>query len=226
MPRVRSIRKTSYRLRAQGRCAKQTMLQKQRKEKGVVYIVASLLVPALDPGTKHELFWHGIVQLALYHCYRNILLVNRRWQYRPPPRFCNLEAGWCWSMLRFRKCHLWRISQALLLPAELQLDNGMWTNNEEMLIVTLLRLASMDVWLKLESVIQVEYSRMSRVYKVSIRFFIFISLYYCWARTLFICRQPWIILHSYGLTNWPTIGTSFCQGYANINALCSANFAR
>jgi hypothetical protein len=68
----------------------------------------------------------------------------------------------------FRKRHLWRTSEALLLPHELQLDNGMWTSNEEMLIVLLLRFATTDGWLKLESMIQVELSRLSRVFKVII----------------------------------------------------------
>jgi len=92
--------------------------------------------------------------------------MNRRWQWRPKPTFDGLDRYWCWNFLRFRKEHLWRISEALLLPAELQLDNGMWTDNQEMLIITLLRLATTDAWLKLECMIQVEYSRMSRVFSV------------------------------------------------------------
>jgi hypothetical protein len=115
---------------------------------------------------KHRLFCFGIAHLILYNYSRNILLRNRRWQWRPKPCFDGLDEYWCWSMLRFRKHHLWRVSEALLLPQELHLDNGMITNNEEMLIVTLLRLATTDGWLKLESLIQVELSRLSRVFKV------------------------------------------------------------
>jgi hypothetical protein len=118
--------------------------------------------------TKHLIHFTGVANLILYNYFRNILLRNRRWQWLPTPTFNHLDELWCCSNLRFRKRHLWRISEALLLPRELQLDNGMWTTNEEMLIVLLLRFATTDGWLKLESMIQVELSRLSRVFKVII----------------------------------------------------------
>ena len=161
---IRSIRKTSYRLRARGRCIKQTMEQKERIEKGVVYIAMSKLMPSVHRMTQYMIFLAGIVNFATYNYYRNVVYRNKRWQGRSPPKFDKLDEFWCWSMLRFRKKHLWRISEALLLPAELCMDNGSWTTNEEMLIVLLLRLASTDGWLKLESVIQIEMSRLSRLF--------------------------------------------------------------
>lgn len=122
----------------------------------------------MNHGIRNVLFWWGVAQLMLYNYHKNIIVMNRRWQWRPKPTFDGLDRYWCWNFLRFRKEHLWRISEALLLPAELQLDNGMWTDNQEMLIITLLRLATTDAWLKLECMIQVEYSRMSRVFSATI----------------------------------------------------------
>jgi hypothetical protein len=142
-------------------------LQKDRLETGVILVVSSQVFKSINRRSRQEIYWTGLAHLMLYNYLKNILIVNRRWQWRPPPSFNNLDELWCWSMLRFRKRHLWRISEALLLPQELQLDNGMWTTNQEMLIVTLLRFATTDGWLKLESLIQVEMSRLSRVFKVN-----------------------------------------------------------
>ena len=37
---------------------------------------------------------------------------------------CNLDSLWCWQHLRFKKKHLLRISQALLLPINHRLSNN------------------------------------------------------------------------------------------------------
>ena len=48
------------------------------------------------------------------------------------------------------------------------LENGSWTNNQEMLIVLLTRCASPSSWITIEREIGVEYSRISRIFKVII----------------------------------------------------------
>jgi hypothetical protein len=83
--------------------------------------------------------------LILYSYFRNILLRKRTKMVSPTPTFNHLDELWRWSSkLRFRKRHLWRISEALLLPREVQSDHGMWTTNEEMRIGLLLRFATTD----------------------------------------------------------------------------------
>jgi hypothetical protein len=176
MSRKRSIKKTPYRLRAQGRCAKERLQQKDRLTKGTVYTLVANVVTYLSFMLRIQLYWKGVLNLLQYRLYSRVLYENRKWRYRPPPRINSLQESWCWSFLRFRKIDLWRLSDALLLPAEFQLDNGSWTTNQEMLIVTLLRLAHTSSWIELEALIQIEYSRMSRIFHVRI-YFVYI-LYY------------------------------------------------
>jgi hypothetical protein len=135
----RSISKTSYRIRARGRCSKEVLMQRKRLETGVVYLALAHFMIAVRRELRRRLLLIGTVNLTLYYYYKSTILMNRRWQWRPKPSFQALDEYWCWRILRFRKKHLWRISEALLLPRELHLDNNMETNNEKMLIVTLLR---------------------------------------------------------------------------------------
>ena len=170
---IRSIRKTSYRVRARGRCAKQTLEQKEHRETAQVYITLSKVLPGISVRARFALFWTGIAYTMLYSYSRHILWRNKRWQGRPPPTFGALDKDWCHHFLRFQKEHLWRLSEALLLPAEHRLDNGSWTDNQEMLIVLLLRLGSCDTWMKLEDIIHIEFSHMSRVFKVSMKLLLY-----------------------------------------------------
>jgi hypothetical protein len=148
------------------------MQQKERGENALVYLMLANVLPHINRTTRDVLFWTGVANTLMYDHYRNILDKNRRWQWRPPPTFDALDEYWCWNILGYRKKHLWRIGESLLLPAQLQLENGSWTINQEMLIVLLLRFGNTDGWLVLESIILIEMSRMSRIFKVMLLSFV------------------------------------------------------
>ena len=166
--RRRSIKNTPYRLRAQGQCSKQYLKQRQRLEMGATCLLISVQLVALPNIIRRALLLSAVINFATYNYFRSVLYYSSRWHWHPTPTFDRLEANWCWHHLRFKKKHLWRISEALLLPAEHRLDNGSWTDNQEMLIIFFLRLGSTDKWLSLEDKCGVEYSRMSRIFKVSV----------------------------------------------------------
>ena len=60
---------------------------------------------------------------------------GRHWFGNNMLTFHSLDVNDCWHKLRFKKQHLWRLSVALRLPRELRLDNGSYTNNEEVLVI-------------------------------------------------------------------------------------------
>lgn len=164
--KIRSIRDTPYRLRSQGQCSKQFLKQRQRLEMGSTCLLLSVHLNNIPSNIRHALLISAVVYFAIYNCFRSVLYNSRHQRWNSLPKFHQLDESWCWHHLRFKKKHLWRLSESLLLPAEHRLDNGSWTDNEEMLIIYLLRLGSTDKWLSLEQKCNIEYSRMSRIFKV------------------------------------------------------------
>lgn len=162
----RSIRNTPYKLRAQGKCVRQVLKQRRRLKTACAYLVLSEYFHNNVPYLHITCSIISIIYFLLYNHHKRILYDELRWRWRPPARINNLDTSFCWHNLRFRKEDLFRLSNALLFPLEFQLDNGSWTTNEEMLIVLLLRLSSSTTWIKLESIINIELSRLSRVFKV------------------------------------------------------------
>jgi hypothetical protein len=72
------------------------------------HVSSSLFPRKYLKASRQAIYWTGLAHLMLYNYLKNILIVNRRWQWRPPPSFNNLNELWCWSMLRFRKRRLAR----------------------------------------------------------------------------------------------------------------------
>ena len=164
--RARAIRNTPYRLRSQGKCVKQLLLQKKRLYTTSAYLILSAVGIAIPLHFRRAILVAAVFEYYVYKFNQSVVYRNRKWRWRPAPTFDNLDSLWCWHHLRFKKKHLWRISESLLLPAEHRLSNGSWTTNQEMLIVFLIRICSTDKWLKLEELSSVEYSRMSRIFSV------------------------------------------------------------
>jgi hypothetical protein len=164
-----TIKKTTYRLRSRGKCAKMVIQQRRAKFKASSLF---LLYTLIRNGENHRL--SRLVLLAAgyyeqkYRKLRTVVHGYSRWRGNRNLSFDSLDRHQCWHLLRFKKKHLWKVSQKLLLPREKILDNGSWTNNQEMLIILLARLstASKGSWIKLEVEYGVEYSRMSRIFKV------------------------------------------------------------
>ena len=164
--RVRSIRNTPYRLRAQGHCVLQRLQQKQRLKTFSSQLLIATIGNQLNNDVRKVYFVSSLLNFLIYKRNKSVVYREFRWEWKAPAKFANFDSLWCWQHLRFKKKHLLRISQALRLPEEFRLCNGSWTTNQEMLIVLLARLGSTSKWLKLEQELGIEYSRMSRIFQV------------------------------------------------------------
>lgn len=180
-----SAKETPYRLRSRGKCAKMVIQQRRAKYKALSLLLLSRFVRHRQNNRLTRLL---LIYAAYYEQkYRKLKRVVHRYTRGQEIviwlLILSAIINVVWHLLQFKEKHLWSVSEKLLLPREKMLDNGSWTNNEEMLIILLARLstASCRSWSKLEVEYGVEYSRMSRIFKVRI---IFIKHYKCFYKFL------------------------------------------
>jgi hypothetical protein len=166
LSRHRSIRNTPYRLREQGKCIKNKLQQKKRKLECAFLIILAVHKFQFIHALYNKLLIIALLLFKDYKSKKNIRYISNHFYGNNYVTFQGLDDQTCWHQLRFRKSDLWRVSESLLLPSRLILDNGLVTNNEEMLTILLYRLTSCDSWYVLEKRIGIEYSRMSRIFKV------------------------------------------------------------
>ena len=166
MTRIQSIRNTPYRLRTQGRCARMKLIQLKRKVTTQVFIVMALSYRTRCYRLYNILLLLALISYDKYMKNKFITYVDRRFVGNNFINFEGISYHDSWHHLRFKKKDLWRISESLLLPLRRTLDNGAVVNNEEMLLILFYRLRSCDSWISLEKRIGIEYSRMSRIFKV------------------------------------------------------------
>jgi len=164
-----SIKLTPYRQRTQGKCAMMVLKQKESVKHCTILLLLYIMLRNRRERLSRICCIIGLCHIIQYLKIKNVSYQVHRWKGHQKLSFNNIDNHNCWHYLRFKKRHLWRLSQALLLPENLILDNGARTNNEEMLIVLLARLShsSSGSWIKLERQYGMEYSMMSRIFKVS-----------------------------------------------------------
>ena len=165
-----SIRRTPYRLRSQAKCIKM-LLQQYRYRTTIAIVMAFHIICLRRQVRRRHTFLVLTLLLLKYYCIKTVIYRHRHWSGNNVLTFNSLDINDCWHKLRFKRQHLWRLSEVLRLTGQLQLDNGSYTNNEEMLIILMARLstASTGSWIKLECEYKIEYSRMSRVFKVRLQ---------------------------------------------------------
>jgi len=156
-------------LRSQGLTALGLLRQKQRLQVSSVFIIlGAILLRRRNIRKAKLLLTTGLVLAICYLQKQRVRYLERRWHGDSILRFDSLDEAFCHHTIRFHKSDLWRISEALLLPRLFRLDNGTWTDNQEMLIVLLTRMASADTNFKLQSVLDIEMTKLSRIFKVSL----------------------------------------------------------
>lgn len=165
----RKIRETPYRLRSQGLCALEVQKKRKNLRLGCIFLLLQRHGLFRNIYRKCALFLLAMRYIRRYYRLRKVIYREISHHFRSGHlNFNSMQEDYCWHTMRIRKNDFWKVSEALLLPADLVLDNNSRTNNEEMLIIFLSRLSCSGTWIDLEKRLGVEYSRMSRIFKVSI----------------------------------------------------------